>query len=164
MTEKYGFLTKTQIISIYYKSRGLSYRKIAEIIGTSHQNIAVACRRAIRNIELSRKTILYYKLVTAKLVALINKGVHLAEIPSLIIEECDKRGIKLKADFTLLFKQIRFYTPQCVSGARLSGEIMIIVDENGFVEVHSYEEVKAAVDELNKIVPEEIISVRYGYD
>lgn len=163
MKEKYGFLTKIQLLSLYYKSRGYSYRRIAEIIGTSHQNIAVAYRRALKNIELSEKTILYYKLSTAKFIALINEGTHLAEIPKLIIEECDKRGIKLRADFTLIFKQIRFYTPQCVSGSRLAGEIIVVVDEHGFIQVYSYREVKDIIKDIEKTLGKQIISIKHGY-
>ncbi|WP_148677179.1 Tfx family DNA-binding protein [Staphylothermus hellenicus] len=163
MKKKYGFLTKIQLVSLYYKSRGYSYRRIAEIIGTSHQNIAVAYRRALKNIELSEKTIIYYKLSTAKIVALINEGTHLADIPRLIIEECDKRGVKLRADFTLIFKQIRFYTPQCVSGSRLAGEIIVVVDKHGFIQVYSYREIKDIISNIEKILGKPVISIRYGY-
>jgi transcriptional regulator len=58
MRRNYGLLTPIQLLTLYYKSRRYSFRGIAKILGTSHQNIAVAYHRASRNVELAHETII----------------------------------------------------------------------------------------------------------
>jgi Tfx family DNA-binding protein len=161
MRKKYGLLTHTQLLALYYKSKGYSFRSIAKIFGTSHQNIAVAYHRASRNVELARDTIIYSELVTAKLIIFISKGTHLIDIPRMIINECDKYNIKVRADFTLIFKLIRFHKPSVVKDTYLSKDILVIIDRHGSIKIYDYEEIAGYIKELERLVKGDIINVRY---
>ncbi len=161
MRRKYGLLTHIQLLALYYKSRGYSFRGIAETLNTSHQNIAVAYHRASRNIELARETIIYGELATAKLIIFISKGTHLVDIPKMIIGECDKRGIKVRADFTLIFKLIRFHKPYVVKDTYLSKDILVVIDRSGFIKIYDYDGIARYIKELKNLVGSEIINVWY---
>jgi len=157
MIEKYGLLSELQIKVLYYKERGKSFREISTKIGTSHQNIAIAYRRAIRNIEKAEKTILIYRIVSSRANIMIRKDKHLAELPKIIIEECDKRSIKLRSDFTFLYKMIHFRCRDAICGQKLCKDLFIIIDKEGYPHTYKFEEVKEIVNGLNKILDLDIV-------
>ncbi|MCD6300579.1 MAG: Tfx family DNA-binding protein [Staphylothermus sp.] len=157
MSEKYGLLTELQVKTLYYRERGESFRETSAKIGTSHQNIAVAYRRALKNIEKAERTILVYRIITSRANILIKKDNHLADIPRFIIEECDKRNIKLRSDFTLLYKKIHFKCGNAICGQRLCKDLFIIIDKQGYPHTYNYNEIKDLIDSLKKILDLEIV-------
>ena len=157
MIEKYGLLSELQVKVLYYKERGKSFREISTMIGTSHQNIAIAYRRAIRNIEKAEKTILIYRIISSRANILIRKDKHLAELPKIIIEECDKRNIKLRSDFTLLYKMIHFRCRDALCGQKICKDLFIIIDKEGYPHTYTFEEIKDIIDGLGKILDLEIV-------
>ena len=67
--KEYGLLSELQVKVLYYKEKERSFREISAKIGTSHQNIAIAYRRAIRNIEKAEKILGFnplYELINYK--------------------------------------------------------------------------------------------------
>jgi len=155
MPKKYGLLSDLQLLALYYKSRGYTLREAGRILNTSHQNVAVAYRRALRNIELAEKTLLYYRLATAKLRIIVPENTHLADIPRLIIERCDAEGIKLRADVTLIFKMIRFYMRNCVSGNIIVKPLMVLVMSDGSIWIYPYDEINKEYMEVKQLLGNE---------
>ncbi len=139
---RYGLFTELQVKVLIGRSRGLTLRELAKIIGSSHQNIGIAERRAYENLEIARKTITVYNLITSPVKIVVDRGTHLMDIPRIIVDECDSRGIKLRADFTLIYKLIRFYTPDCICGSYVVKPILIVVDPHGFPHIYPLDKIE----------------------
>ncbi len=155
--KKYGLLSELQVKVLYHKEKGNSFREIAAKIGTSHQNIAIAYKRALKNIEKAEKTVLIYRIVSSRANILIRKDKHLAELPKIIIEECDKRRIKLRSDFTLLYKMIHYKCRDAICGQKLCKDLFIIIDKQGYPHTYKFEDVKDIVLSLSRILDLNIV-------
>ncbi len=146
----YGLFTELQVKVLIYRSKGLSLREVAKLLGTSHQNISIAEKRALENLSLAKRTILVYNIISSPVRVIISKGTHLVDIPKIIVSECDKNNIKLKADFTLLYKLLRFYAPNCIVGTKVVEPIIVLVDKNGYVNIYPYNEIKDIFEAIIK--------------
>ncbi len=111
-------------------------------MGTTRQNIQVAEKRARNNIRLAEETLLLYTLISAPLKITVDEGTHLVDIPRIVIEKADEVGVKVKADFTLIYKLLHFKAQECISGPRLVKPILIVVTSRGDVEIMPYDKVK----------------------
>ncbi len=146
-----GLLTRLQLVVLKYRLRGYSLREIARITGTSHQNIRVAEKRAIENIEAARKTLIAYHILSSPVKIVFREGTHLVDIPATIIRECDREGVRLRADFTYIYKLIRYNTRSCVRGTHVVEPILVLVSSNGGVHVYPYGEVESILEYLERI-------------
>ncbi|WFO74697.1 Tfx family DNA-binding protein [Desulfurococcaceae archaeon MEX13E-LK6-19] len=151
MSGKYGFLTEQQVKVLKLRSKGLSLRQIAEIMGTSHQNIAVAEKRALEKIRQAEKTILVYKLITSPIKIVIEENTRLIDIPRIIIDEADKKNIRVKGDFTLIYKILRYKTPDCIQGQKTVKPILVLVEQDGTINAYNYSDIEDLVKEIEEI-------------
>ena len=142
MPRKIGLLTDLQVKVLKLRSQGLSLRQISKKLGTSPQNILVAEKRALNNIKISEETVLVYKLITSPLKIKIAENTHLVDIPRIILSRADDAGVKVKADFTLIYKLIHFKVGKCIEGTRTVKPLLIIISKDGDIEVLPYEIVK----------------------
>ncbi len=142
LQERYGLFTKLQLQVLKLRSKGLSLREVAEKIGTTRQNIQVAEKRARNNIRLAEETLLIYKLITSPLKIRIDAGTHLVDIPRIVIGKADESGVKVRADFTLIYKLLHFKAQECIQGPRLIKPVLIIVTTRGDVEIIPYDRVE----------------------
>ncbi len=108
LRRKYGLLTEEQYKVLQLRIKGYTQREIAEMLGTSRENIAIIEKRALRNIRLAEETLNAYKSLLAVAKVTIKPGTHLVEVPKLVIEAADKAKVKLKANFTKIYDEIRF--------------------------------------------------------
>ncbi len=154
---KLGFFTERQIKILYLRNKGLLLRDVAEIMKTSYQNISLIEKRVYRNVKLAKDTILIYRIVTSPVKILLPAGSHLAEIPRKVILECDKKGAKLKADFTLIYKLTRFRTFENIRGQYIIKPILLLVDLQGQLHVYDYENVEPFIMEVERIIGEKLI-------
>lgn len=150
MPGKYGFLTEQQVRVLKLRSKGLSLRQIAEIMGTSHQNIAVTEKRAYEKVRQAEKTLLVYKLITSPIKVVIEENTRLIDIPRLIIDEADKKKIRVRGDFTLIYKILRYKTSDCIKGQKTIKPILILIEEDGTVNAYNYDKIKDIVAEVEK--------------
>ena len=151
MPRKYGLLTEHQIKVLKLRSRGLSLREVASILGVSHQNIALTEKRALENIETAKQTLIAYKLATSPIKIIIDEGTKLIEIPRIIVEEADKAEIKVKGDFTLIFKLIRFKARECLENNRIKKPILVTVDDQGEIDVYPYHIVQQLYEDIERL-------------
>ncbi len=121
------------------------------MLNVSHQSVAAAEKSAIEKVKLAKETLIAYKLATSPVKIIIEPGTKLVDIPSIIVEESDKKKIKVKGDFTLIFKLIRFKARECLEANIIQKPIMIVVDQQGEVEVYPYKQVKELYDIINKL-------------
>jgi len=132
---KYGLLTEEQYEVLKLRIQGLTQKKIAEILKTSRENVAVVEKRAKRNIRLAEETLKAYKELLAITKVEIKEGTHLVDVPRIVINAADKVGVKLKANFTRIYDEIRFKAGECVKGTHVVKPIVILIYKNGDVEV-----------------------------
>ncbi len=149
---RFGFLTELQVRVVKLRAKGLSLREVAAVLGTSHQNVSVAERRARENVRAAEETILAYRVATAAVKVVVPDGTHLADVPRIVMEECDRAGVRLRADFTLIFKQLRFSRPRCVEGNRLALPVIVLVDREGYLSIYPYDDrVRAIVEGVESL-------------
>ena len=151
MPRKYGLFTDLQIRVLIGRSRGLTLREIARLLKTSHQNISIAEKRAYDNLEVAKRTILIYNIISSPIKLIIDKDTHLMDVPKIIVNECDRKGLRLRSDFTLIYKLIRFNASKCISGSRIIDPILIIVDETGMPHVYPFNEVRDLYTQLERL-------------
>jgi len=149
--DKIGFLTENQALVLMLKIRGYSFREIARLIGASHQTIALTYRKALKNINKARETLLFYRVLTARLILELKPGIKLVEIPKNIIEEADRLNIRVKADFTLLYKMIRYRVRDCIDGRTVVKPILILVFDDGSIEVYPRVELERVMNIVNTL-------------
>ena len=114
---------------------GVSQEEIASRFGTTRQNISMIERRGRRNLRLAEETIRVYKKIITATSVKVEENTHLVDIPRLVLDAADKAGVKLRADFTRIYKEIRFKVPGCMSGVKVIKPITILILKDGDIEV-----------------------------
>ncbi|OYT40171.1 MAG: DNA-binding protein [Desulfurococcales archaeon ex4484_58] len=142
MVKKHGLLTNKQLLVLKYRFMNMSFREIASKLNVSHQDIALIYKRALENIEKARETIKIFDILSSKIKIIIEENTRLIDIPRIVFDEADRIGIKVRADFTLLFKLLRFKTRNCIRGNRVVKPIVILINSEGEVNVYPYSEVR----------------------
>ena len=91
-----SLLTPEQIRVLKLLREGKSRKEIAEILGTSVSNVYMIEKRALRNVEIAKRTLQQYLEIQGEVTMRVPAGVPLREIPELVVEEANKYGVKLK--------------------------------------------------------------------
>lgn len=136
MARKYGLLTELQYRVLELRlRRGLSQAEAARVLGTTRENVAIAERRALRNIELAERTISAYRYLLRAAEVVVEPGTHLVDIPSMVVKAGDKENVKVAANFTRIYDEVRFKARNCIEGRRVVRPIRIAVLRDGSIEV-----------------------------
>lgn len=115
--------------------RGLSQAEAARVLGTSRENVAIAERRALRNIELAEMTISFYRYLLRVAEVVVEPGTHLVDIPSMVVKAGDAENVKVAANFTRIYDEVRFKARNCIEGRRVVRPTRIAVLRDGSIEV-----------------------------
>ncbi len=132
---KYGLLTERQYLVLKYRIQGLTQEEIAKILGTTRENVSNIERRAKQNLRLARETLDAYKELLAAGEVVINPKTHLAEVPKIVLDKADELGIKLRANFTRLYDEIRYKAGDCIEGTTVVKPIKILIMRDRTFEV-----------------------------
>jgi len=151
LARRYGFLTEQQVKVLKLRSSGFSLRQVAEVLNTSHQNVATIEKRAYENIEKARETLLVYKIISSPVKIVVKENTRLIDVPRIVIDEADRVNIRVRGDFTLIYKLMRFKTPECIEGQRVVKPVLILIDNNGFIDIYDYSKIRDLVEDLEKI-------------
>lgn len=136
MARKYGLLTELQYRVLELRlRRGLSQAEAARVLGTSRENVAIAEKRALRNIELAERTISAYRYLLRVAEVVVEPGTHLVDIPSMVVKAGDTANVKVAANFTRIYDEVRFKARDCIEGRRVVRPIRIAVLRDGSIEV-----------------------------
>jgi Tfx family DNA-binding protein len=136
LARKYGLLTELQYRVLELRlRRGLSQAEAARVLGTSRENVAIAEKRALRNIELAEKTISFYRYLLRVAEVVVEPGTHLVDIPSMVVKAGDTANVKVAANFTRIYDEVRFKARDCIEGRRVVRPIRIAVLRDGSIEV-----------------------------
>ncbi len=91
-----SLLTPEQIRVLRLLREGKSRREIAEILGTSISNVYMIEKRALRNVEIARRTLQEFLEIQGEVTVRIPAGVPMRRVPELVVEEANKYGVKIK--------------------------------------------------------------------
>ena len=108
MRRTYGLLTERQLEVLQLRRRGLSYAEIAKKLKTTPENIMILEKRTKRNIELAKATLEFACTEGGGARIELEPGTRMVDIPRMIMDEADRIGLKLKADFVRIYNEIRF--------------------------------------------------------
>jgi len=136
---KKGFLTSKQIEVLKLRLEGLSQEEIATQLGTTRQNISLIERRAQRNLKLAKETITTYKELVKATSIQIETGTHLIDVPRLVVDAADSAGVKLRADFTRIYNEIKFIVPDSVDRTKVVKPIRVLILKDGDIIVSALE-------------------------
>jgi len=87
--------------------------------------------RAKMNIERARATLDNLKHQGLAVSVEIPKGTHLVDIPRIVLNRANRAKIKLGANFTRIYEDMRFKARNHVSGTRVSRPIVVTVFPDG---------------------------------
>ena len=108
MRRTYGLLTERQLEILRLRRRGLSYSEVAKKLKTTPENIMILEKRAKRNIELAKTTLEFACSEGGGGRVELKPGTRMVDIPRIVMDEADRIGLKLRADFVRIYNEIRF--------------------------------------------------------
>jgi hypothetical protein len=126
-----GLLTERQIEVLRLRAQGYTQKRVAQQFGTSRENVVLLESRAKMNIERARATLDSLKHQGLAVSVEIPKGTHLVDIPRMILNRANRAKIKLGANFTRIYEDMRFKARSHISGTRVSRPIVVTVFPDG---------------------------------
>ena len=126
-----GLLTERQIEVLRLRAQGYTQKRVAQQIGTSRENVVLLEGRAKMNIERARVTLGSLKHRGLAISVEIPKGTHLVDIPRMILNRANRAKIKLGANFTRIYEDMRFKARNRISGTRVSRPIVVTLFPDG---------------------------------
>ncbi len=133
--KRYGLLTKSQMDVLRLRQAGLIQEEIAKKFNTTRQNVAMIEKRGKRNLKLAEETIREYAKITTMASVKVRPGTHMVDIPRLVIDAADRANVKLRADFTRVYNEIRFKARECVKGTKVVKPITVLILKDGDIEI-----------------------------
>ncbi|MEM3387275.1 MAG: Tfx family DNA-binding protein [Nitrososphaerales archaeon] len=131
VVKKMGLLTERQIEVLKLRAQGLTQEEVAKKLQTSRENVTILEKRAYQNIKLARETLAALKTFGISTSVVIKPGTHLVDIPRLILDKADEANIKVRANFTRIFDEIRFKASDKVKRSRVIRQIIVKILPNG---------------------------------
>lgn len=128
-----GLLTDKQLKVLQLRSMGKKYSEIAQELGVSAESVFITEKRALKNIKTAFETIraAVHGGIVHRLE--IKAGTKLMEIPVKLFEEADRVGIKVNANFTKIYDDLRYDVPGAVSGTALAKDVVAYILFDGSV-------------------------------
>ena len=134
MAEDSGFLTRRQLRILELRGQGYKQREIAELLGTSRENVAILEKRARENVEKARRTIIAFERLSPVRV-LLGEGEELFSAPEKILRVADKHGIKVVHNKTSIIGLLRRHAGSRIQGNRIMSEVGVSILRSGRIVV-----------------------------
>jgi Tfx family DNA-binding protein len=129
--KKVGLLTERQIEVLKLRAQGLTQEEVAKRLNTTRENVSILEKRAYQNIKLARETLAALKSFGVAVSVVIKPGTHLVDVPRIILNKADEANIKVKANFTRIYDEIRFKAGDKVKRTRVIRPITVKILPNG---------------------------------
>jgi Tfx family DNA-binding protein len=129
--KKFGLLSELQVEVLKLRAQGLSYADIAKKLNLSRAYVAMLELRAKRKIEIARKTLEIVSQIRAEALVKISKGTRLADIPSIVLKEADRRGIHLETNIIEIIRMVKLANPPCLEDGKTIRDIIFKVSPEG---------------------------------
>ena len=129
--KKIGLLTERQIEVLKLRAQGLTQEEVAKRLNTTRENVSILEKRAYRNIKLARETLAAIKNFGVAVSVVIKPGTHLVDVPRIVLDKADEANIKVKANFTRIYDEIRFKAADKVKRTKVTRPITVKILPNG---------------------------------
>ncbi len=126
-----GLLTRRQIQVLSMRRKGLSQAEVAKQLRTTRENVTMLEKRAWQNIDRARTTLTVLQTSGLSVQVPIKPGTHLVDIPRIMIDRADKANMKLRANFTRIYEDIRFKARRSIRGASVVEPFTIWIMPDG---------------------------------
>jgi len=144
--------TELRVFKSTLEFRGLG--NASAILGVSPQSLALTMKKALKNVELAEETVVFYKLVSSRVRILVKPKTSLSRIPKVVLEEADIAGVKVRADYSLIYRLVEYEAGECISDGLVTKPILVLIDREGFIDVYPYERVASIASKLERILGE----------
>lgn len=109
----------------------MTQAEVAKRLKTSRENVTMLEKRAWLNIDKARATLTLLRTYGLSVKVTIKRGTHLVDIPRIMINQADKADMKLRANFTRIYEDIRFKARRSIEGARIIEPFTIWIMPDG---------------------------------
>ena len=128
-----SFLTKRQIEVLRLRHQGHTQQEVADRLGTTHSNISIIEKRAYQNIERAERTQRQWMMICAPIFFKIEAGTDILDLPKMIFNAADKKGIELPITSLDIVMQLWQRSPLLCKNGGLAQNAEIFVTEEGDV-------------------------------
>jgi HTH-type transcriptional regulator, fmd operon transcriptional regulator len=131
--ERFGFLTKEQLLVLKERSQGLTQVETAKHLGTTRANVSMLELRAKKNLEKAAETLRAYESSLGDHKFRIEEETRLRAIPPLLFKEGDRFGIHLHTNLVEIVEMVKAMQPPAVNGRLISRDITATIGKDGKV-------------------------------
>ncbi|OYT51239.1 MAG: transcriptional regulator [Desulfurococcales archaeon ex4484_204] len=135
---RYGLLTEKQYLVLKLRFSGMTQDEVSRVLGTTRENVAIIERRARERVALALETVRIFKEMLSVKTVVVEAGTHLINVPSIVVDAANQAGVKLRANFTRLYDEIRYKARGCIEGVRVVKPVKILILRSGDFEVIPY--------------------------
>lgn len=128
---KDGLLTDRQKEVLRYRKQGLTQQQIADIIRTSKANVCTIEKSAVENIKRAKETLEFLYTLDATHLCNIPAGTDLLDVATMIYQEAEKMGIKVKYDTISLINKMRDSAPERFKARFVRENIDVYINDDG---------------------------------
>lgn len=132
-----GLLTEEQLSVLGLRLEGLKQDEIARRLGTSRQNVSLIERRARGNLSKAELTLKAYRRLETAATVELKPGTHLVDVPRMLVDAADEVGVKIRVDFALVYKELRYEAGSSIQGTRVIKPILLHILRDGKIDVES---------------------------
>jgi hypothetical protein len=132
-----GLMTEEQLIVLGLRLEGLKQEEVAKRLGTSRQNVSLIERRARGNLSKAELTLKAYRRLETAATVELRPGTHLVDVPRMLVDAADEVGVKIRVDFALVYKELRYEAGSSIQGTRVIKPILLHILRDGKIDVES---------------------------
>lgn len=116
-----------------YRAKGMSLAEIADILGTTRQNVSAILRAALKKLELAEETVKFYRTLSARLIVKAEKGEDLDDVIGRVYSKADELKIHVKYDGPSLAVRLRALSEGKIVARKVLAPLEIGVTKEGDV-------------------------------
>jgi Tfx family DNA-binding protein len=128
-------LTRRQAEVLVMREQGHTQAEIAQRIETTRENVTGIEARARENVDKARETVRFVERLSAPVQVEISTDTDLYDVPELVYEACDEKGIKIPQNGPELMKIISDGAGAAVDGRQIRTPLLVSVTSNGAVQI-----------------------------
>jgi len=125
-----SYLTEKQLRVLELRAQGYTQREIAEMLGTTRENVCILESRAKRNIERARRTLIAFESLSPVRVV-IEEGESIFSAPHKILRHADMHGIKVVHTRTSIVSLLRRFAGRALQGNTFTSSVEVLVLRSG---------------------------------
>jgi Tfx family DNA-binding protein len=126
-----SLLTDRQLQVLRLRREGLSQQEVAERMGTTRTNVSILEKRAHNNVHRAEVTLRQWMAIQAPINLRVDRGMDVFELPRMIFDQADQKGIKLPVNSLEILVQLRKAVPGLLEHRNLAQPVEVFVTIEG---------------------------------